>query len=52
MEDAYEEFSPYYNDAELYQGDGIQNPKVLIARDGISGIYLHGFGSHVRLCGI
>ena len=34
VEDAYEEFTPYYKDAELYQGGGKQNPKVLIATDG------------------
>ncbi len=31
---AYEEFTPYYKDEELYRGDGGQNPKVLIATDG------------------
>lgn len=31
---AYDEFTPYYKDAALYQGGGKQNPKVLIATDG------------------
>lgn len=31
---AYEEFTPYYKNKELYRGDGEQNPKVLIATDG------------------
>ena len=34
VEDAYEEFTPYYKDARLYQGGGAQNPKVLLATDG------------------
>lgn len=33
-DDAYEEFTPYYKKEELYRGDGVQNPKVLIAVDG------------------
>lgn len=31
---AYEEFTQYYKNGELYHGDGKQNPKVLIALDG------------------
>lgn len=31
---AYEEFTQYYKNEELYRGDGKQNPKVLIATDG------------------
>jgi len=31
---AYEEFSPYYRNEELYRGAATQNPKVLIATDG------------------
>lgn len=31
---AYEEFTQYYKNGELYRGDGTQNPKVLIATDG------------------
>lgn len=33
-DDAYDEFTPYYRDVELYRGEGKQNPKVLIATDG------------------
>lgn len=33
-DDAYDEFTIYYKDMELYRGDGTQNPKVLIATDG------------------
>lgn len=33
-DDAYDEFTLYYKDVELYCGDGKQNPKVLIATDG------------------
>lgn len=33
-DDAYDEFTPYYKELELYRGDGAQNPKVLIATDG------------------
>ncbi len=31
---AYEEFTQYYKNAELYHGEGKQNPKVLLATDG------------------
>lgn len=31
---AYEEFTQYYKNDELYRGEGTQNPKVLIAADG------------------
>lgn len=31
---AYEEFTQYYKNEELYRGEGKQNPKVLIATDG------------------
>lgn len=31
---AYEEFTQYYKNDELYRGEGKQNPKVLIATDG------------------
>ena len=31
---AYEEFTGYYKNEDLYRGDGKQNPKVLIAVDG------------------
>ncbi len=31
---AYEEFTQYYKNEELYRGEGMQNPKVLIATDG------------------
>lgn len=31
---AYEEFTQYYKNADLYRGEGSQNPKVLIATDG------------------
>lgn len=31
---AYEEFTQYYRNEELYRGEGKQNPKVLIATDG------------------
>ena len=33
-DDAYDEFTIYYKDVELYRGEGKQNPKVLIATDG------------------
>ena len=31
---AYEEFTQYYKNDELYRGNGAQNPKVLVATDG------------------
>ena len=34
VDDAYEEFTQYYKNVELYKGEGKQNPKVLIATDG------------------
>lgn len=33
-DDAYEEFTQYYKNEELYRGEGKQNPKVLVATDG------------------